>query len=65
MLRDVINFRKNKNSSYKIGYAYSQDLINWFRDDKNAGICPTEGEWDSDMMCYPHIFEMVTRCFYL
>ena len=43
--------------SYRIGYAYSDDLVNWTRDDANVGIDVTEGAWDSDMLCYPYIFE--------
>jgi len=56
--RHATDFRKNKNRAYRIGYAHSVDLVNWIRDDKNAGIDVTEGSWDSDMLCYPHVFEM-------
>jgi hypothetical protein len=56
--RQSSDFRKNKNRSYKIGYAYSDNLLNWTRDDENVGIDVTAGEWDSDMLCYPHLFEM-------
>jgi predicted GH43/DUF377 family glycosyl hydrolase len=42
----------------KIGYAYSEDLINWTRDDSKVGIgLSTEG-WDSEMIAYPHLFEL-------
>ena len=40
-----------------IGYAYSDDLTSWVRDDDNVGIDVSEGDWDSDMLCYPHVFE--------
>lgn len=63
--RHMIGFREDKERSYKIGYAYSDDLINWTRDDINAGISTSEGEWDSDMMCYPNIFEMDGRIYLL
>lgn len=63
--RNVIDFRINRNNSYRIGYAYSDDLINWVRDDENTGISTTEGEWDSDMMCYPHVFEMDAKIYML
>jgi hypothetical protein len=46
-----------RNASYRLGYAYSDDLINWNRDDSKSGIDVTQGEWDSDMMCYPNTFE--------
>lgn len=54
--RQAVGFRKNKGSAYRIGYAFSGDLVNWARDDSSSGIDVSEGEWDSDMMCYPHVF---------
>ncbi|GHU81655.1 hypothetical protein FACS189415_0420 [Bacteroidia bacterium] len=51
------NFRNNADRGYKIGYAYSDDLINWTRDDENARITFSKKGWDSEMMCYPHVFE--------
>lgn len=54
--REAINFRRNKDRGYKIGYAFSVDLRNWTRDDANAGIEMSGDGWDSEMLCYPHIF---------
>ena len=56
--RESFDFRSNKNRSYRIGYAYSNDLIHWNRNDEDVGIDVTEGSWDSEMQCYPHVFEM-------
>ena len=56
--RNMVNFRTNKECSYKIGYAYSDDLINWTRDDENSGMFLSDNGFDSEMMCYPNIFEM-------
>ena len=42
----------------KIGYAYSKDLVNWTRDDSKAGITLSDIGWDSDMVAYPHVFEL-------
>jgi predicted GH43/DUF377 family glycosyl hydrolase len=53
--RQAIGFRENSKDAYRIGYAYSEDGLNWTRDDDNVGIDTTPGDWDSDMMCYPHI----------
>lgn len=50
------NFRETKTRT--IGYAYSYDLINWTRDDDKVGIKLSQDGWDSDMMAYPHIFEL-------
>ncbi len=55
--RDVFNFRTDRNKAYRLGYAYSSDGHNWTRNDEVAGIELTSGAWDSDMMCYPHVFE--------
>ena len=41
---------------YRIGYASSQDLINWHRDDAKAGLTVSEEGWDSEMVSYPHLF---------
>lgn len=54
--RHMTGFRTEKGKGYRLGYAYSDDLTNWARDDKNAGIDLSETGWDSEMMCYPHIF---------
>lgn len=56
--RQASDFRSNRSRSYKIGYAFSDDLVNWTRDDENAGIDVSEEGWDSDMQCYPHVFDM-------
>jgi hypothetical protein len=63
--RHMIGFRTEKEKGYRLGYAFSDDLINWTRDDKNSGITTAEGEWDSDMMCYPNIFEMDNEIYLL
>lgn len=57
--RDVFGFRTDKTKGYRLGYAYSFDLINWTRDDQSGGmgLLTDAMAWDSDMLCYPHIFE--------
>ncbi len=63
--RQSYDFRMNKNRSYRIGYAYSDDMINWTRNDANVGIDVTEGSWDSDMLCYPHVFNCDNKIYLL
>jgi hypothetical protein len=63
--RQAIDFRKNSNNSYRLGYAYSYDLQNWIRDDDNAGIDVSKDSWDSDMMCYPHLVKCDGKLFML
>lgn len=56
--RYATDFRNNPRRSYRIGYAYSDDLLSWQRDDISAGIDVSDSGWDSEMQCYPHIFNM-------
>jgi predicted GH43/DUF377 family glycosyl hydrolase len=55
--RSMVGFRTEKGKGYQLGYAYSDDLDQWTRDDGVAGIELSEEGWDSEMMCYPNIFE--------
>ena len=42
--------------TYRIGYAFSTDGINWQRHDDAAGINVSADGWDSEMICYPFVF---------
>jgi predicted GH43/DUF377 family glycosyl hydrolase len=59
------DFRKNKDKAYRIGYASSSDLINWVRDDSKAGIDVSAEGWDSQMIAYPHIFQLDDKIYML
>lgn len=50
--RGTQDFRDGRDS-YRIGYAWSHDLINWTRNDDGAGIELSSGGWDSRMIAYP------------
>jgi predicted GH43/DUF377 family glycosyl hydrolase len=63
--RQAVDFRKNKDNGYRLGYAYSNDLMNWSRDDNAGGITLSKDGWDSEMMCYPHIFECEDKVYLL
>ncbi len=52
-----LNFRNN-DRGYRIGYASSDDLANWVRDDTKAGIDISDQGWDSQSVSYPHVFEV-------
>ena len=56
--REASDFRKNKDRSYRIGYAYSSDLFSWIRDDSKVGIEISEEGWDSEMIAYPHVVKL-------
>jgi len=63
--RQSFDFRKNKNRGYRIGHAWSDNLFDWVRDDNNPRLEGTPGEWDSDMQCYPHVFEFDGKIYLL
>jgi hypothetical protein len=63
--REATDFRTNSSRGYRIGYAYSGDLIDWHRDDANAGIDVSESGWDSEMMCYPNVFAVDGKTYML
>lgn len=56
--RQAYGFRSHSGSAYRLGYAHSDDLINWTRDDEDAGIDVSAKGWDSEMQCYPHVFHL-------
>lgn len=55
--RYSLNYR-GKEGGYRIGYAWSDDLLHWTRDDDKAGIDISDEGWDSEMVSYPHVFEL-------
>ncbi|MBU3593274.1 glycosylase [Polynucleobacter sp. 71A-WALBACH] len=59
-----VNFRSNERG-YRIGYAYSDDLINWVREDARAGLDISAEGWDSQSVAYPHIFELDGKIYML
>jgi sucrose-6-phosphate hydrolase SacC (GH32 family) len=55
--RRSVDFRTNPKNGYRLGYAYSDDLAHWVRDDEAAGLSLSSEGWDSEMICYPHVFQ--------
>lgn len=49
---------RGKQNGYRIGYASSGNLVDWVRDDSKAGIDVSEQDWDSEMISYPHVFDL-------
>lgn len=43
--------------TYRIRYAESNDGINWVRKDEDVGIDVSDSGWDSEMICYPYVFD--------
>lgn len=63
--REAVGFRTDQSKGYRLGYAYSDDGRNWTRSDENSGITFGENDWDSDMMCYPHVFNCDDKTYLL
>ena len=55
--RESFDFRNNSARSYRIGHAWTDDLLTWNRDDENPRLDGDPGDWDDGMQCYPHAFE--------
>lgn len=49
---------RSKQKGYRIGYATSENGIDWQRNDARAGIDVSQSGWDEQMVSYPHVFEL-------
>ena len=54
--RAAEGFRSDKKKAYRLGYAFSDNLTSWTRNDDVLNFSRPENGWDSDMMCYPNLF---------
>lgn len=61
--RHTVGFREDSANAYRIGYAISEDMWSWFRNDAKIQM-PIE-EWNNEMQCYPNIFIMDGEVFVL
>jgi hypothetical protein len=50
--RNSLNYRTDRNNSYRLGYAESSDGVNWTRMDDRLGLPLSDEGWDSVMMEY-------------
>ena len=55
--RESSDFRTDRSRGYRLGHAWSDDLETWTRDDALGGMDVSSEGWDSEMQCYPHLFE--------
>lgn len=55
--RHGVDFR-NPQRGYGIGYAWSNDLVAWHRDDSLGGLTKSATGWDSEMISYPSILQV-------
>lgn len=59
--RKPIGFRVDPSCAYRLGYAASDDLITWIRDDAQVGIDVSRSGWDSQMMCSSQVIGLDGR----
>ena len=63
VIRDAIgyhmwfSYRSGTGQKYRIGYAFSLDGESWERKNNETGIDVSESGWDSEMICYPFVFD--------
>ncbi len=64
--RQSVDFRANKARGYRLGHAWSDDLevVDPRRCRQSGSTCRPTG-WDSEMMCYPNLFECDGRTYLL
>ncbi len=46
-----------RGDSYRLGFAESSDGLSWKRRDAEVGIDVSATGWDSEMLCYAHVFK--------
>jgi hypothetical protein len=63
--RESADFRTNAKRGYRLGHAVSSDLASWVRADDELTFVGGDGEWDSDMQCYPYVYERDGRIYLL
>jgi len=51
------SYRSGSGEKYRIGYATSENGVNWKLDLDNAGIAVSTAGWDSEMIEYPFVFD--------
>jgi hypothetical protein len=60
------SYRANNNiDTYRIGYAESLDGKAWTRMDNLSGIDVSASGWDSQMICYPSVFNLKNKMYML
>jgi predicted GH43/DUF377 family glycosyl hydrolase len=63
--RSIVDYRTDRSKSYRIGYAESQNGVDWVRLDDQAGIEPSADGWDSMMVAYPYVYKHRGRTYML
>jgi hypothetical protein len=59
--RGILNYRTDREQSYRLGYAESRDGLTWTRRDEDVGIDRSDDGWDSEMIEYAYRYEYQGR----
>jgi len=59
------SYRDGKGTKYRIGYSHSLDGIIWTNKLDEVGIDVSQNGWDSEMICYPFVFDHMGKRFML
>ena len=59
--RNNLNYRTDKETSYRIGYSVSSDGLSWDRKDKEFNLHLSDTGWDSNMMAYPNVIRIKNK----
>jgi len=51
------SYRSGDGTKYRIGYSYSHDGLQWKNKLDEVGINVSTKGWDSEMLCYPFVFD--------
>lgn len=51
------SYRDGTDRKYRIGYSTSDDGLEWFNHLDKVGITVSKKGWDSEMICYPFVFD--------
>jgi hypothetical protein len=55
--------RRTKDMKYWSGYSESVDGVNWIRKDNEIGITHSSSGWDSDMVYFPNIIDVLGKTY--
>jgi predicted GH43/DUF377 family glycosyl hydrolase len=62
-VRKNTGYRDSLDASYRIGFAESENGIDWVRKDDEFNLDVSDSGWDSEMMAYPYVYNYKGRLY--
>lgn len=59
------SYRRGDGSKYRIGYSTSENGFKWTNHLNEVGLDSSDAGWDSEMICYPFVFQHNQKIFML